>query len=177
MSFLPDSAYQSPSISYFVSQGESIALPASQNITMAYTSTVQSYISFSKNGVGDIFENLGAFNTIVAPSTISPVLSVLDNLNRWDSVNVGNLLVSGNVEAGTEVVIGLTNDGSGNLLVGPGSLVPLSIKDNVSSIGGANQVLSAGATGGESYVGTNTRQRCYRCDWRDWFRRTDWRDW
>ena len=137
--------YEQP---FFQPEGSNINLPPSQSLSLQYSSTIgsSSVLQFNKSDVGDLFEQVGVFNVATAPGIIAETLSVKNDLNAWDSLNVGTLYVSGDVTAGTEIVATLSNDGSGLLCVG-GSLKALSITDSNASIGTSGQVLSAG-TGG-----------------------------
>jgi len=124
-----------------------INLPADQVINVNYlTSTTQGVIQFSKDVSGNLFERLGCFNVETEPSVIANTLSLINDLDAWDSLNVGTLYISGDVTAGTEIVSKISNDGSGLLTVS-GSIAPQSITDRVSSIGTSAQVLTAGAGG------------------------------
>lgn len=147
MSLLPDGYYNTED-AYYVKNNASIVLASTQNLNMGFTDgTQQSVVSFNKDVNGDLIENLGVFNVATAPSVIAETLSVLNNIDEWDSLNVGTLYVSGPVAAGTEIVSVLSQTGDGTLTVGPGSLKPVSITDNSDSLGLPGQVLSAGAGG------------------------------
>ena len=124
-----------------------INLPADQALNVSYlTSTTQGVIQFSKDVSGNLFERLGCFNVETEPSVIANTLSLINDLDAWDSLNVGSLYISGDVTAGTEIVSKISNDGSGLLTVS-GSIAPQSITDYVSSVGTSAQVLTAGAGG------------------------------
>ena len=147
MSLLPDGYYNTED-AYYVKNNASIVLASTQNLNMGFTDgTQQSVVTFNKDAGGDLLENLGVFNVETAPAVIAETLSVINNIDEWDSLNVGTLYVSGPVTAGTEIVSVLSQTGDGTLTVGPGSLKPVSITDTTDSLGLAGQVLSAGAGG------------------------------
>jgi len=161
MSFIPDASWANPTTPYYVSLGTGVVVPPGQNVSLQYlTSTSQGVIVFDKTLAGDVFEQLGVFNVATAPSVVAETLSVKDDLDAWDSVNVGTLYVSGPVTAGTEIVSVISQVGDGTLTVGPGSLKPISITDLTDSLGTSGQVLSAGAGGQlvwtEAGAATNT---------------------
>lgn len=147
MSLLPDGYYNTED-AYYVKNNASIILASTENLNLGFTDgTQQSVITFNKDANGDLLENLGVFNVETAPAVIAETLSVINNIDEWDSLNVGTLYVSGPVTAGTEIVSVLSQTGDGTLTVGPGSLKPVSITDTTDSLGLAGQVLSAGAGG------------------------------
>ena len=131
----------------FYLNNATINLPSDQAINVGYmTSTTQGVIQFNKDEAGSVFEKLGCFNVSTEPSVIANTLSLKNDLDAWDSLNVGSLYISGDVTSGTEIVSKISNDGSGLLTVS-GSIAPVSITDSNASVGTSGQVLTAGAGG------------------------------
>ena len=140
-SYLPLSSYASPDAPYFVAVGGSLNIGTTENITVQYqNSTVQGVLTFDKNTAGTLTENMGVF-TYNGGTGAGPLESVglQNNLVEWDNLTLGKLNVCGPVEGGTEVPSVISNDGSGNLLMG--TIKPFAIRDTTNSVGSVGRVL------------------------------------
>ena len=148
MSFLPISAYETPTTPYYVSQGQSISIPPTQNMLMGWqNSSISGTLSFATDQAGDLRENL-SIQSVRVPGTGGPAkkLGLTNTQSRWTDITVGSVNVAGDVVQGTEVISQVSADGMGNLLMG--TIKPVAIRDYSGVVGTASQVLTVADASG-----------------------------
>jgi len=103
-------------------------------------SSISGTLSFATDPAGDLRENL-SIQSVSVPGIGGPAkkLGLTNTESRWTDLTVGAVNVAGDVVQGTEVISQISNDGSGNLVMG--TIKPFAIRDTTGVVGTVGKVL------------------------------------